>query len=150
MLAVDTYNGKIWRSTEIDDELKDRHPYHEWIEKNIRSLTPIENMDASLIGQRVFNDDTMAVYHKLFNYSYEEIHQVIKVLGKDGQEAVGSMGDDTPMAVLSSKHRTLYDYFRQQFAQVTNPPIDPLRENHVMSLATCIGREQGYRNSFTR
>ncbi|MFC3203084.1 glutamate synthase large subunit [Alteromonas oceani] len=142
MLAVDTYNGKIWRSTEIDDELKDRHPYHEWIEKNIRSLTPIENMDASLIGQRVFNDDTMAVYHKLFNYSYEEIHQVIKVLGKDGQEAVGSMGDDTPMAVLSSKHRTLYDYFRQQFAQVTNPPIDPLRENHVMSLATCIGREQ--------
>ncbi|MCP4865161.1 MAG: glutamate synthase large subunit, partial [Alteromonas sp.] len=82
MLAVDTYNGKIWRSTEIDDELKDRHPYHEWIEKNIRSLTPIENMDASLIGQRVFNDDTMAVYHKLFNYSYEEIHQVIKVLGK--------------------------------------------------------------------
>ncbi|MDC8832554.1 glutamate synthase large subunit [Alteromonas gilva] len=142
MLAVDTYNGKIWRSTEIDDDLKDRHPYHEWIEKNIRSLTPIEKLDASLIGQRVFDDNTMSVYHKLFGYSYEEIHQVIKVLGKDGQEAVGSMGDDTPMAVMSSKHRTLYDYFRQQFAQVTNPPIDPLRENHVMSLATCIGREQ--------
>ncbi len=142
MLAVDTYTGKIWRSTEIDDELKERHPYHEWLEKHIRHLTPIEKMDASLIGQRVFDDDTMAVYHKLFNYSYEEIHQVIKVLGKDGQEAVGSMGDDTPMAVLSSKHRTLYDYFRQQFAQVTNPPIDPLRENHVMSLATCVGREQ--------
>ena len=142
MLAVDTYTGKIWRSTEIDDDLKERHPYHEWLEKHIRRLTPIEKLDASLIGQRVFDDDTMAVYHKLFNYSYEEIHQVIKVLGKDGQEAVGSMGDDTPMAVLSSKHRTLYDYFRQQFAQVTNPPIDPLRENHVMSLATCVGREQ--------
>lgn len=142
MLAVDTYTGKIWRSTEIDNDLKERHPYHEWLENNIRSLTPIEHLNATEIGKRVFDDDTMAVYHKLFNYSYEEIHQVIKVLGKDGQEAVGSMGDDTPMAVMSSKHRTLYDYFRQQFAQVTNPPIDPLRENHVMSLATCIGREQ--------
>ncbi|GEA12518.1 glutamate synthase large subunit [Alteromonas sp. KUL49] len=142
MLAVDTYTGKIWRSNEIDEDLKARHPYKEWLDKHIRRLTPIEKLDASLIGQRVFNDDTMAVYHKLFNYSYEEIQQVVKVLAKDGQEAVGSMGDDTPMAVMSSKQRTVYDYFRQQFAQVTNPPIDPLRENHVMSLATCIGREQ--------
>ena len=142
MLAVDTYNGKVWRSNEIDDELKDRHPYREWLDKHIRHLTPVEEADATQIGTRVFDDDTMAIYHKLFNYSYEEIRQVIKVLAKDGQEAVGSMGDDTPMAVMSSKTRTLYDYFRQQFAQVTNPPIDPLRENHVMSLATCIGREQ--------
>lgn len=142
MLAVDTYTGKIWRSTEIDDELKERHPYREWINKHIKRLAPIEQCDASRIGQRVFNDDMMAVYHKLFNYSYEEMQQIIKVLAKDGQEAVGSMGDDTPMAVLSSKHRVIYDYFRQQFAQVTNPPIDSLRENHVMSLATCIGREQ--------
>ncbi|OFC71232.1 glutamate synthase large subunit [Alteromonas confluentis] len=142
MLAVDTYNGKIWRSNEIDADLKDRHPYREWLDKHIRHLTPIDQMDSSLLGKRVFDDDTLAVYHKLFNYSYEEIQQVVKVLAKDGQEAVGSMGDDTPMAVLSSKSRTVYDYFRQQFAQVTNPPIDPLRENHVMSLATCIGREQ--------
>jgi glutamate synthase (NADPH/NADH) large chain len=63
------------------------------------------------------------------------------VLGENGQEAVGSMGDDTPFAVLSSQPRIIYDYFRQQFAQVTNPPIDPLREAHVMSLATSIGRE---------
>ncbi|NMH59300.1 glutamate synthase large subunit [Alteromonas ponticola] len=146
MLAVDTYTGKIWRSNEIDDDLKARHPYAEWLQKHIRRLTPIEQMDASAIGKRVFDDDMMAVYHKLFNYSYEEIQQIIKVLAKDGQEAVGSMGDDTPMAVLSSKHRTLFDYFRQQFAQVTNPPIDPLRENHVMSLATCIGREQNVFN----
>ncbi|MFT4938859.1 MAG: glutamate synthase (NADPH/NADH) large chain [Paraglaciecola sp.] len=142
MLAVDTYNGKIWRSTEIDNELKDRHPYREWLEKNIKRLKPIEQSDASLIGQRVFDDNMMATYHKLFNYSYEEMQQIVKVLAKDGQEAVGSMGDDTPMAVLSSKTRTIYDYFRQQFAQVTNPPIDSLRENHVMSLATCMGREK--------
>ncbi len=70
----------------------------------------------------------------MFNYSYEEIHQVVKTMAENGQEATGSMGDDTPMAVLSSQSRTLYDYFRQQFAQVTNPPIDPLRERYVMSL----------------
>ena len=142
MLAVDTYTGKIWRSNEIDEDLKERHPYKEWLEKHIQRLLPIEQCDASLIGQRVFDDNTMATFHKLFNYSYEELQQVVKVLAKDGQEAVGSMGDDTPMAVMSSKQRTVYDYFRQQFAQVTNPPIDSLRENHVMSLATCIGREQ--------
>ncbi|MDF2178499.1 glutamate synthase large subunit [Aliiglaciecola sp. CAU 1673] len=142
MLAVDTYTGKIWRSTEIDDDLKGRHPYKEWLDKHIKRLLPIQKCDASLIGVPLFDDNMMATYHKQFNYSYEEIQQVLKVLAKDGQEAVGSMGDDTPMAVLSGKHRTLYDYFRQQFAQVTNPPIDPLREAHVMSLATCIGREQ--------
>ncbi|MCP3428840.1 glutamate synthase large subunit [Opacimonas viscosa] len=142
MLAVDTKEGKIWRSNEIDEVLKTQHPYREWLDEHIRHLTPIEECNAELIGTRAFDNDQMAIYQKLFNYSYEEIQQVIKVLAKDGQEAVGSMGDDTPMAVMSSKVRTVYDYFRQQFAQVTNPPIDPLRENHVMSLATCIGREQ--------
>ncbi|MBC3765225.1 glutamate synthase large subunit [Neptunicella marina] len=142
MLAVDTYTGKIWRSNEIDKELKNRHPYREWLGEHIRRLTPIEQLDTPEIGKRLFDDDMMNTYYKQFNYSYEEIDQVIKVLAKDGQEATGSMGDDTPMAVLSSKHRTVYDYFRQHFAQVTNPPIDPLRENHVMSLATCIGREK--------
>ena len=146
MLAVDTKEGKIWRSTEIDDVLKTQHPYQEWLSQHIRHLKPIEECDAVLIGKRAIDDEQMAVFHKLFNYSYEEIQQVVKVLAKDGQEAVGSMGDDTPMAVMSSRARTVYDYFRQQFAQVTNPPIDPLRENHVMSLATCIGREQNVFN----
>ncbi|MDT0629036.1 glutamate synthase large subunit [Alteromonas sp. W364] len=146
MLAVDTYTGKIWRTNEIDEDLQTRHPYKEWLESHIKRLVPVEQADASQIGQRAFDDNTMATYHKLFGYSYEEMQQVIKVLAKDGQEAVGSMGDDTPMAVMSSNNRTLYDYFRQQFAQVTNPPIDSLRENHVMSLATCIGREQNVFN----
>ncbi|MFC6441165.1 glutamate synthase large subunit [Bowmanella sp. JS7-9] len=142
MLAVDIESGKIWRSYEIDEELKNRHPYREWLGKHIRRLTPVEQMETPAIGKRLFDDDMMNTYFKQFNYSYEELDQIIRVLANDGQEAVGSMGDDTPMAVLSSKPRTLYDYFRQQFAQVTNPPIDPLRENHVMSLATCIGREK--------
>ncbi|MGB3724156.1 MAG: glutamate synthase large subunit [Glaciecola sp.] len=146
MLAVDTHTGKIWRSNEIDQELQSQHPYAEWLESHIARLKPIEQCDAEFVGKRAFDDNKMATYHKLFNYSYEEIQQVVKVLAKDGQEAVGSMGDDTPMAVMSSKQRTVYDYFRQQFAQVTNPPIDSLRENHVMSLATCIGREQNVFN----
>lgn len=141
MLAIDTTCGKIWRSDEIDLDLMQRHPYRSWLVDNVQRLTPYEQYETDLIGKRVFTDDEMLVLHKLFNYSYEEIDQVITVLAKDGQEAVGSMGDDTPMAVLSRKPRTLFDYFRQQFAQVTNPPIDPLREAHVMSLATSIGRE---------
>ncbi|WP_333609278.1 glutamate synthase large subunit [Arsukibacterium sp.] len=141
MLAIDTTTGKIWRSDEIDQDLMQRHTYRSWLNENVKRLVPYEQYETDLIGKRVFSDDEMLVLHKLFNYSYEEIDQVMTVLAKDGQEAVGSMGDDTPMAVLSRKPRTLYDYFRQQFAQVTNPPIDPLREAHVMSLATSIGRE---------
>lgn len=146
MLAVDTHTGKIWRTNEIDEELKSQHPYAEWLTSHIARLKPIQECDAEFVGRRAFDDKEMATFHKLFNYSYEEIQQVVKVLAKDGQEAVGSMGDDTPMAVMSSKLRTVYDYFRQQFAQVTNPPIDSLREKHVMSLATCIGREQNVFN----
>ncbi|OCW94052.1 glutamate synthase large subunit [Alishewanella sp. HH-ZS] len=141
MLAIDTTSGKIWRSDEIDQDLMQRHPYRSWLTENVQRLVPYEKYETDLIGKRVFTDDEMLVLHKLFNYSYEEIEQVVTVLAKDAQEAVGSMGDDTPMAVLSRKPRTLFDYFRQQFAQVTNPPIDPLREAHVMSLATSIGRE---------
>ena len=146
MLAIDTYTGKISHSCDIDNDLKDRHPYREWLDKNIRRLVPFDQLEANLIGQRAFTDTEMNQYHKMFNYSYEEIQQVIRTLAENGQEATGSMGDDTPMAVLSSQTRTLYDYFRQQFAQVTNPPIDPLRERYVMSLGTCIGREHNVFN----
>ena len=102
---------------------------------------PFEDLADDQVGSRELDDDTLASYQKQFNYSAEELDSVIRVLGENGQEAVGSMGDDTPFAVLSSQPRIIYDYFRQQFAQVTNPPIDPLREAHVMSLATSIGRE---------
>ncbi|RUO30296.1 glutamate synthase large subunit [Aliidiomarina soli] len=146
MLAVDTYNGTLWRSHEIDQDLKARHPYKEWLGKHIRYLKPFEQYEETEIGDRLFDDTRMAIYHKQFFYSTEEIEQIIKVLAKDGQEATGSMGDDTPIAVLSSQPRLLYDYFRQQFAQVTNPAIDPIRERHVMSLSTCIGREQNLFN----
>lgn len=149
MLAIDTNNGKIYLNSDIDDDLKSRHPYKKWLNDHIRRLIPFEEMETDLVGKRTFNDAQLAQYHKLFNYSFEEINQVIKSLAENGQEATGSMGDDTPMAVLSSKSRVIYDYFRQQFAQVTNPPIDPLRERYVMSLATCIGREHNVFNETT-
>lgn len=141
MMAIDTYTGKVYLSKDIDDELKNRHPYREWLNKHIRHLVPFSEFSDDQIGNRDYNDQQIAQFHKLFNYSYEEIHQIVKTLAENGMEATGSMGDDTPMAVLSSQARTFYDYFRQQFAQVTNPPIDPLRERFVMSLATCVGRE---------
>lgn len=146
MLAVDTYTGKVWRSAEIDHELQSRHPYRDWLNKHVRKLTPFAELSGEKIGERLFDDEQMTIFHKLFLYSHEEIQQVLGVLANDGHEATGSMGDDTPIAVLSRQPRQLYDYFRQQFAQVTNPPIDPIRERHVMSLATCIGREQNVFN----
>jgi glutamate synthase (NADPH/NADH) large chain len=88
------------------------------------------------------DEDQVKIHQKMFMVTFEERDQVLRPLAENGQEAVGSMGDDTPMAVLSSKVRHVADYFRQKFAQVTNPPIDPLRESIVMSLETCLGAER--------
>lgn len=150
LLVIDTLHGKVWQSCEIDEDLKKRHTYKQWLTDSVKRLVPLEEIDEQdLIGQREYDDDMLAIYHKQFAYSNEELDQVIRPMGNSGQEATGSMGDDTPFAVLSSQSRLVYDYFRQKFAQVTNPPIDPLRENHVMSLATCIGREQNVFNETT-
>ncbi len=139
MLAVDLVNGGLLDTDEIHDRLKSRAPYKKWLKQGVRYL------DSELIDTHTaaepFEPATLAVYQKMFNVSREELSDVIAVLAKAEQEAVGSMGDDTPMAVLSSKVRSPFDYLRQQFAQVTNPPIDSLRERIVMSLQTNIGRE---------
>ena len=139
MLAVDLVNGGLLDTDEIHDRLKSRAPYKKWLKQGVRYL------DSELIDTHTaaepFEPSTLAVYQKMFNVSREELSDVIAVLARAEQEAVGSMGDDTPMAVLSSKVRSPFDYFRQQFAQVTNPPIDSLRERIVMSLQTNIGRE---------
>ena len=142
LLVIDTLAGKRWSSWEIDRELKGRHPYKAWMDTCCRNLLSFDDDDSLSAGTGTMDDDRLLVYQKLFGYSNEEVEQMIQVLGETGQEPVSSMGDDVPMAVLSSRVRSIYDYFRQMFAQVTNPPIDPLRERHVMSLATCIGQEQ--------
>ena len=141
LLVIDTEEGRILQSSETDNDLQKRHPYKEWMAKNVKRLIPFEDLPDDDIGSRDYDDTLLATYQKQFGYSAEELDQCIRVLGENGQEATGSMGDDTPFAVLSSRPRLIYDYFRQKFAQVTNPPIDPLREAHVMSLSTSIGRE---------
>ncbi|MDK9708843.1 MAG: glutamate synthase large subunit [Desulforhopalus sp.] len=142
LLVIDTLTGRRWTSWDIDRELKSRHPYKKWMDKCCRHLRSFDYEEGLPTGERELDDDRLLLYQKLFGWSNEELEQMVAVLGATGQEPVGSMGDDAPMAVLSGRERSLYDYFRQMFAQVTNPPIDPLRERHVMSLATCVGREQ--------
>ncbi len=137
MLALDTETGELWRSGDIDFLLKEQHPYRHWLEQHCEFIA---EADEDRLAQAV-DPATLKVQQKLFGVSREEREQVIRVLAEQGQEAVGSMGDDTPMAVLSQQTRSLYDYFRQMFAQVTNPPIDPLRESYVMTLNTRLGSE---------
>jgi glutamate synthase (NADPH/NADH) large chain len=139
MLALDLQTGELLDSRKIDDVLKSRHPYKTWLKKGVRYLES-DLIDARLAAEP-FDTDTLSLYQKMFNITAEERDEIIRVLAVDESEAVGSMGDDTPMPVLSHKVRSLYDWFRQQFAQVTNPPIDPLRETIVMSLQTQIGPE---------
>ncbi len=139
MIAADTATGELLLPEAIDGRLARRRPYRAWLQERCRHLDARLPEDAPV---PTWDEETLAVHQKLFQVTFEEQEQVLRPLAEAGQEAVGSMGDDTPMAVLSQRVRPLYDYFRQQFAQVTNPPIDPLREQIVMSLETCFGRER--------
>jgi len=141
ILAVDTETGTLMRPDEIDGLLARRKPYKQWLKSEMRRLETSLVDDPNSLD--VMPPDTVAIYHKMFQLTFEERDQVLRVLGEAGQEAVGSMGDDTPFAVLSQQVRPVYDYFRQMFAQVTNPPIDPLREQIVMSLECQLGAETG-------
>jgi glutamate synthase (NADPH) large chain len=139
IVALDLQTGTLLETRDVDALLKARHPYKAWLKKGVRYL------ESDLIDPRLaaepMDRDTLAIFQKMYGITAEERDEIIRVLAEDESEAVGSMGDDTPMPVLSHKIRSLYDYFRQQFAQVTNPPIDPLRESIVMSLGTQIGPE---------
>ncbi len=139
IIAIDLETGKLLLPEDIDNDLKKAHPYRQWLKDNVRYL---ESTLAKSETLPLMDAHTALQYQKLFNVSFEERDQVIRVLAEDGQEAIGSMGDDTPMAVLSQQVRSPFDYMRQQFAQVTNPPIDPIREAIVMSLKTCFGPER--------
>lgn len=141
ILVVDTHTGELLRTADIDQRLKSAHPYKQWLRDNAIHIQTEEALEEELQGQGL-RGDALKVAQKMFHVTFEERDQIIRPLAESGQEAVGSMGDDTPMAVLSRQVRHVADFFRQQFAQVTNPPIDPLREAIVMSLETCLGREQ--------
>ena len=138
MMAVDTHTGTIITPADVHQHVKSQHPYKQWLRNNVIRLKSDIMLDETTV---TLNAASLKIYQKMFQVCSEERIEIIKVLAESAQEATGSMGDDTPMAVLSERQRLISDYFRQQFAQVTNPPIDPLREQIVMSLETYFGTE---------
>jgi len=138
ILMVDTQTGELLHTADIDNRLKSRQPYKRWLKEKAHRI------EGTFAGEAAvgIKPECLNAFMKMFQVSFEERDQVLRPLAETGNEAVGSMGDDTPMAVLSRQQRSLYDYFRQKFAQVTNPPIDPLRETIVMSLETDLGGEK--------
>ena len=141
MLVIDTATGNIMDTKAVGRQLKKAHPYRLWLRENAVRLRDDEQLEEKAYEQRETGENLLAL-QKMFHITNEERTEIIRPSAENGQEAVGSMGDDTPMAVLSKQVRHVADFFRQQFAQVTNPPIDPLREAIVMSLETCLGSEK--------
>ncbi len=150
MLVVDLESGRLIDNTGMRRALAAEQPYREWVGIAIREIPeehdtprpPIKGgaTDADHnVGHPLKGCPTL-LHQRLFGYTSEEIELIVRPMVEDGKEAIGSMGDDTPLAVLSSRRRLLPDFFRQRFAQVTNPPIDSLREQSVMSLRTVFGR----------
>ncbi|MFC3675401.1 glutamate synthase large subunit [Ferrovibrio xuzhouensis] len=135
MIAVDLKKGRLYGDREIKDKLASEHPYGEWV-KNIVTIDKIK--DAAPVA-RDFSRDELRQRQLAFGLSLEDMELILHPMAEDAKEAIGSMGDDTPIAVLSEQYRGLHHFFRQQFSQVTNPPIDSLREKRVMSLRTRMG-----------
>ena len=132
MIAVDMENAKFYESEAILNLLADKHPYTEWL-GNIIELEPKIGPGPE---DRLYDGEEMLRRQGAAGYDLEALDLILRPLAEDGKEAVGSMGDDAPIAVLSEHYRPLSHFFRQNFSQVTNPPIDPLREDGVMSLKT--------------
>ncbi|WNL45948.1 glutamate synthase large subunit [Dyella sp. BiH032] len=139
MIAVDFANKRLLRDADIDDINRQRAPYRDWLRAGVSYLES-DLIDPSLAAEPL-PAEQLRGYQKLYGLSREERESVLKALADLEMEATGSMGDDTPIAAMSRQVRPLFDRFRQAFAQVTNPPIDPLREKLVMSLVTQIGPE---------
>ncbi len=138
LLLVDTKLGIIIPNDEVKSELARRHPYANWLKEKRLEMEQIEVKERkpSTLG------DKLPVYLKSFGYSKEDIEILIKPMAEQGKEPIHSMGNDAPMAVFSDKPQRLFSYFRQLFAQVTNPPVDPIREGLVMALTNYIGSLQ--------
>lgn len=135
LLAVDTKEGKLYHDTEIKDKLAAAQPFGEWVGK----INDMEESLSQIEEKPLFTGDELRRRQVAAGYTLEELEQILAPMAEDGKETLASMGDDTPSAVLSNKYRPLSHFFRQNFSQVTNPPIDSLREYRVMSLKTRFG-----------
>ena len=138
MFLVDTKEGRIIADEEIKAKIVKEHPYRQWLNQNLIDLSSLPG------APHVFEPDhkTVLQRQKAFGYSFEDLKVLMEPLARDGVEAVGSMGNDSPLAVLSNHAQPLYNYFKQLFAQVTNPPIDCIREEIITSTITTVGAER--------
>ncbi|BBX19672.1 glutamate synthase large subunit [Mycolicibacterium duvalii] len=136
MFLVDTAQGRIVSDEEIKAELAAEHPYQEWLDAGLFDLDELPPGDYVRMPHH-----RVVLRQQIFGYTYEELNLLVAPMARTGAEALGSMGTDTPIAVLSARPRMLYDYFQQLFAQVTNPPLDAIREEVVTSLQGAVGPE---------
>ncbi|MCE5974163.1 glutamate synthase large subunit [Sinirhodobacter sp. WL0062] len=135
MIAVDMREGKLYHDKDIKDRLANSQPFGEWVEK----VVDLNALMRDVPEKALFSGAELRKRQIAAGYSVEELEQILAPMAEDGKEAIASMGDDTPPAVLSKQYRPLSHFFRQNFSQVTNPPIDSLRESRVMSLKTRFG-----------
>ena len=138
MFLIDVEKGRIIEDSEIKEDLSRRQPYGKWIKEN---ATQLSELPERLAIQAPTSSDDLVLRQRMFGYTQEELTLLLVPMAQTGQEAVGSMGTDTPLAVLSDRPQLLFNYFKQHFAQVTNPAIDPIREELVMSLENYLGGE---------
>jgi glutamate synthase (NADPH/NADH) large chain len=139
MMGIDLKHGKVLKSTDIDEYLKAGNPYDKWLSKNMDYLQ--EHVPSAKIEKCSKDHKDMEARQRYFNYTVEVMKEIITPMIAEGKETTGAMGDDTPLAALSTEQRNFTDFFKQKFAQVTNPPIDPIREKTVMSLNTGFGEQ---------
>jgi len=136
MFLVDTKEGRIILDEEIKENVASQFPYRDWLNNNLKSLEDLSNGETVTYGI-----ENLTQYQKSFGYNYEDLRIILGPMAENGEESIGSMGTDVPLAVLSDKPQSLFSYFRQLFAQVTNPPIDSLREEIITSTETVLGSE---------
>ncbi|MCA9953846.1 MAG: glutamate synthase large subunit, partial [Anaerolineales bacterium] len=144
MLLVDTSLGRIVGDEELKMQIATERPYQQWLAENrirLADLPSFANQEQSETEVHLHTEDAVLQHQKAFGYTFEDLRMIIAPMARDGKEALGSMGDDTPLAVLSDKPQPLYNYFKQLFAQVTNPPLDAIREELVTSTETLLGSE---------
>ncbi|KAH7677006.1 Glutamate synthase (ferredoxin) protein [Dioscorea alata] len=135
MITVDLESGQVYENTEVKKIVASSNPYRKWLVENMRTMKPV-----NFLSTMAMDNETILRHQQAFGYSSEDVQMVIETMAAQGKEPTFCMGDDIPLAVLSQKPHMLYDYFKQRFAQVTNPAIDPLREGLVMSLEVNIGK----------
>ena len=146
MIAIDTERKILLSNSEIKSEIYNKFDYEKWTSENFHSITKIVSSNKESYSKENIDSEKLLLLQKAFGYSLEDLERLFEPMSLTGKEPIGSMGDDTPIAALSSKPQSVFNYFKQSFAQVTNPPIDPYREDSVMSLRVILGDKSSFFN----